>query len=257
MSFEVIDFHTHPFLEKNERIGAYVSSVDLCTQDFFEDMEKSGVTLALGSVIGPKVNCFEDLHRLNLHALKLRDEYGGKYIPGIHVHPGYVKESLQEVEFAIKNNVKMIGELVPYHHGWEDYSQKEFLEILDFVNTAGMLVNLHISEAEELCQIEKAVKMYKNITFVLAHPGYGDRLQKHLEMLGKYENVYMDLSGSGIELYGALKKITDTVGYDRLLFGTDYPVTAFGTYISAVLSERISDSAKEHILGLNAKRILG
>lgn len=257
MSFEVIDFHTHPFLEKNERIGAYVSSVDLCTQDFFEDMEKSGVTLALGSVIGPKVNCFEDLHRLNLHALKLRDEYGGKYIPGIHVHPGYVKESLQEVEFAIKNNVKMIGELVPYHHGWEDYSQKEFLEILDFVNTAGMLVNLHISEAEELCQIEKAVKMYKNITFVLAHPGYGDRLQKHLEMLGKYENVYMDLSGSGIELYGALKKITDTVGYDRLLFGTDYPVTAFGTYISAVLSERISDIAKEHILGLNAKRILG
>ncbi len=257
MSFEVIDFHTHPFLEKNERIGAYVSSVDLCTQDFFEDMEKSGVTLALGSVIGPKVNCFEDLHRLNLHALKLRDEYGGKYIPGIHVHPGYVKESLQEVEFAIKNNVKMIGELVPYHHGWKDYSQKEFLEILDFVNTAGMLVNLHISEAEELCQIEKAVKMYKNITFVLAHPGYGDRLQKHLEMLGKYENVYMDLSGSGIELYGALKKITDTVGYDRLLFGTDYPVTAFGTYISAVLSERISDIAKEHILGLNAKRILG
>ncbi len=257
MSFEVIDFHTHPFLEKNERIGAYVSSVDLCTQDFFEDMEKSGVTLALGSVIGPKVNCFEDLHRLNLHALKLRDEYSGKYIPGIHVHPGYVKESLQEVEFAIKNNVKMIGELVPYHHGWEDYSQKEFLEILDFVNTAGMLVNLHISEAEELCQIEKAVKMYKNITFVLAHPGYGDRLQKHLEMLGKYENVYMDLSGSGIELYGALKKITDTVGYDRLLFGTDYPVTAFGTYISAVLSERISDIAKEHILGLNAKRILG
>lgn len=256
-NFEIIDFHTHPFVEKYERIGAYVNTVDMCTQDFFDEMEKAGVALACGSVIGGKVNDFEDIHRLNLHALDLREKYPGKYIPGFHVHPGYVKESINEIEFAVKNNIKMIGELVPYHHGWEDYSQDAFLEIIDAVNGTGMLVNLHINNAEELCQAEKAVRLYKNITFVLAHPGYGERFQKHLEMLAKYENVYMDLSGSGIETYGAIKKIIDTVGYEHLLFGTDFPVTAFGTYIAAVLSEKISDTAKEHILSLNAKRILG
>ena len=131
------------------------------------------------------------------------------------------------------------------------------MEIIDRINGTGLIINLHINDKEELCQIEKAVKAYKDITFVLAHPGYGERLQKHLEMLSNYENVYMDLSGSGIEIYGALKKITDTVGYEHLLFGTDFPVTAFRTYIAAVMSERISDKAKEHIFSLNAKRVLG
>ena len=256
-AFEIIDFHTHPFLEKNERIGAYVPCVDMCTQDFFDEMEKSGVSLALGSVIGTKINCFEDLHRLNLHALELRDTYKGKYIPGIHIHPDYVKESIEEIEFALKNDVKLIGELVPYHHGWDRFDSDGFLEIIDRINGTGLIVNLHINDREDLCQLEKAVETYKDITFVMAHPGHGERFSKHLEILGKYENVYMDLSGSGIDTYGAVKKIVDTVGYEHLLFGTDFPVTAFGTYIAAVLSEKISDKAKEHIFSLNAKRILG
>ena len=256
MKFEVIDFHTHPFVEKYERIGAYVPAVDMCTQDFFDEMDDAGVSLALGSVIGGKINSFEDIHNHNLHALKLRDAYPGKYIPGIHVHPGYVEESKKEIEFALRNNVKLIGELVPYHHGWDGYDTDGFMEIVDSVNGTGLIIDLHINNKEELCQAEKAVKAYKDITFVMAHPGHGDRLEKHLEMLAEYENVYMDLSGSGIDLYGAIKKITDTVGYEKLLFGTDFPVTAFGTYISAVLSEKISDTAKEHIFSLNAKRIL-
>ena len=37
MSFDIIDFHTHPFIEKSERIGAYVQSVDMSTQDFFDE----------------------------------------------------------------------------------------------------------------------------------------------------------------------------------------------------------------------------
>ena len=42
----------------------------------------------------------------------------------------------------------------------------------------------------------------------------------------------------------------------RLLFGTDFPVTAVGTWKSAVLNEKISDDAKEHILSKNARRLL-
>jgi len=252
---EVIDFHTHPFLEKYERIGAYVESVDMSTGDFFDEMEKAGVVLSCGSVIGGKINSFHDIHRLNLHALKLRDTYKN-YIPGIHVHPSYVKESREEIDFAVKNGIKLVGELVPYHHGWQGFSSEGFMEIVDYISNTDLIINLHINNAGEICEAEKAIALYKNTTFVLAHPGYGERLEKHLEVLGKYENAYMDISGSGIELYGALKKITDSVGCEKLLFGTDFPVTAFKTYIAAVLSEKISDSAKEHILCLNAKKIL-
>lgn len=256
MGFEVIDFHTHPFVEKYERIGAYVDTVNMCTQDFFDEMEKAGVSLACGSVIGGKAESFADIHLLNLHALEVRDSYPGRYIPGFHVHPGYIKESVDEIEFAVNNKIKMIGELVPYHHGWDDYSSDAFMEIADCLSSTDMILNLHIGSAEDLCRVEKAISRYKNVIFVLAHPGYGDRFEKHIDILKTYENTYLDISGSGIELYGALKRIIALAGYERILFGTDFPVTAFKTYISAVLSENITDTAKEHILYLNAKRVL-
>lgn len=257
MSFKIIDFHCHPFICDYERIGAYVDTVNMSTQDFFDHMAENCVSVCLGSVIGRKTNHFEDIHKFNLHALELRDRYPGRYIPGFHIHPDYVEESIKEIDFAIKNEVKMIGELVPYHHGWEDYSSTGFMEIMDYVNGKNLLVNIHISSVSDLEQMEKPIAAYKDIKFVLAHPGYGDRLSKHIELLNKYENAYLDLSGSGIELYGALKKIVGSTDYKRLLFGTDFPVTSVKTCASAVLSEKLSNNIKEHILAKNAKEILG
>lgn len=256
MPFEVIDFHCHPFLCDSERIGAYVDTVNMTTEDFFDHMEESGVSVCCGSIIGRRTENFEDIHKFNLHALELRNRYPGRYIPGFHIHPGFVEQSIEEIQFALKNKVKMIGELVPYHHGWEDYSSVQFMEIMDYVNGRKLLVNMHISSVSDLEQIEKPIAAYKDIKFVLAHPGYGERIQKHIEILNKYENTYLDLSGSGIELYGALKKIVEATDYKRLLFGTDFPVTAVKTWVSTVLSEKIPDGVKEHILNINAKRIL-
>ncbi len=256
MTFDVIDFHCHPFVCNYERIGGYVDTVNMTTEDFFKHMEENGVSFCVGSVIGRKTNSFEDIHNFNLHALKLRQKYHGKYIPGFHIHPFYIEKSIKEIDFAIENNVKLIGELVPYHHGWEDYSSPEFMEVMSYINGKNLIVNMHISSKEDLEQMEKPIAAYKDIKFVLAHPGYGDRLNKHIEILNKYENTYLDLSGSGIELYGAVKRIVESTDFKRLLFGTDFPVTAVGTWKSAVLNEKISEDAKEHILSKNARRLL-
>ena len=257
MSFEVIDFHCHPFICDYERIGAYVDTVDMNTEGFFSHMKENGVTLCAGSVIGRKTSSFEDIHNFNLHALKIREEYPGRYIPGFHIQPHYIEESVKEIDFAIENNVKLIGELVPYHHGWEDYSSSEFMEIMSYINGKNLLVNMHISSREDLEQMEKPISAYKDINFILAHPGYGDRLEKHIELLNKYENTYLDLSGSGIELFGATKKIVESTDYKRLLFGTDFPVTPVGAWKYAVMNEYISDNAKECIFSKNARTLLG
>lgn len=257
--FKVIDFHTHPYIEEKERIGMYIDEFAMSTEDFFSDAKEANVFKACGSVIGKNVKGFDDIQRFNRHALKLRDMYCDVYVPGFHVHPEYVEKSIAEIEFGIVNGVRLIGELVPYSHKWGNngYSSAGFMEILDFINGKNMIVNLHIGSPEELIELEKPISFYKNITFVLAHPGYGERFEKHLEINKKYENTYLELSGSGIEVFGAIRKIVNNVGYERLLFGTDYPVTAFKTYISAVLSEKISEEAKEHILFENARELLG
>lgn len=257
MPFEIIDFHCHPFTLESERIGLYTNDVNLSTEDFFKHMENNGVSVCVGSVIGRKTNRFEDLHEFNLHALLLRDKYRGKYIPGFHIHPDYVEESIKEIDFAVAHGVKLIGELVPYHHEWDDYSNPGFMEILEYLNGKNLTVSIHIGNPEEIEQLEKPISTFKDTTFVLAHPGYGERFQKHIEILNKYENTYLDLSGGGINSYGAVYKLVKETDYKRLVFGTDFPVTGVGTYVGAVLCENISDTAKEHIFSLNAKRILG
>ena len=257
MDFDVIDFHCHPFIEDYERIGAYVPAVDMKTSEFFEHMDDAGVSVCCGSVIGGTISGFGDIHRLNLHALELRNRYPGRYIPGIHIHPGYVEESIREIDFALANGVKMIGELVPYHHGWDGFDSQQFMEIMEYANGKNLLVNVHISSASDLVQMEKSIASCKDLTFVLAHPGNGERFEKHLELLNRYENVYLDLSGSGIDLYGALTKIVSCAGYEHLLFGSDFPVTSVRTCIASVLSEKLPDTVKEHILSGNARKLLG
>ncbi len=58
-------------------------------------------------------------------------KYCDFYVPGFHIHPGYVEESLKEIDRMHQKGIKLIGELVPYMDGWNDYSCEEFSVLLD------------------------------------------------------------------------------------------------------------------------------
>ena len=65
-----------------------------------------------------------------------------------------------------------------------------------------------------------------------------------------------------MESFDRVREVNDaalaqTVGSDRVLFGTDYPICNPGMYVQAVLGEHIPDEDKEKILFGNARRILG
>ena len=79
----------------------------------------------------------------------------------------------------------------------------------------------------------------------------------HVERMKKFPNLNLDISGTGLFRYGLLAALAQTVGSDRVLFGTDYPICNPGMYVQAVLGEHIPDEDKEKILFGNARRILG
>ena len=144
-NYKIIDFHTHPYIEDNERIGMYLNEFKMSTEDFFNDAKESNVVKVCGSVIGRNVMDFTDIQGFNRNALRLREMYCDTYIPGFHIHPEYVEKSIAEIELAIANGVRLIGELVPYSHKWGEsgYSSKGFMEILDFINGKNMIINLY------------------------------------------------------------------------------------------------------------------
>lgn len=255
MSFKIIDFHTHPFIKKEDNLCFYKESIDIDEKSFLSDMERAGISTFCGSVICKSMtNGFESLKEANREALKLREIYGGKYIPGFHVHPDFVEDSVKEVEFAAQNGVKIIGELVPYMHGWRDYSCRGFSEILDIIEKHNMIVSVHTIDFSEM---EKMAKEHKNITFVFAHPGQKEDVLKHIDIMKKCENVCLDLSGTGLFRYGILRHLSKEGLIERVLFGTDYPICNPTMYVHAVLGERITDKEKELVFSGNAKRLLG
>lgn len=255
MNFEIIDFHTHPFLEKECYFCIYKESVDADVNTFLSDMKEAGISRFCGSVIRKRREGegFEVLQKLNRDALKLREVYGEKYIPGIHVHPDFVEDSAKEIEYAAKNGVRLIGELVPYMHGWKDYSCRGFSDILDVAETYGMVVSLHLGDHEQMLRMASE---HKNVKFVVAHPGEKDRALKHVELMKACDNVFLDLSGGGMFRYGLVRYLCDTVGAERILFGTDYPICNLKMYVGAIMGERLKDRERELIFSQNANRLL-
>lgn len=254
---KIIDFHTHPFCKDSENTCMYKESL-LFDENFFEkDLKAAGVSHICGSVIEPKTYQldygFEPFRVLNREALQLSETMKGYYTPGIHVHPSFIKQSCEELEYMHSKGVNLIGELVPYMHSWSDYSCKGLSEILDVAESFGMVVSYHSMDDN---QMEQMIAAHPKVVFVAAHPNEKNNYLLHIERMKKYSNAFLDLSGTGLFRYGMLKYGVEKVGVERFLFGTDYPICNPSMYIHAVEYEHISEDAKEAIFHGNAERLL-
>lgn len=256
----IIDFHMHPYLTHQEFSGMYEEVFFPDSVKERRDLEAAGICHICGSVIEKDVDSkkvdFNHIHSLNLKALQLRERYGGYYTPGCHIHPAYIRESCAEIEWMHQNGIRLIGELVPYMHGWSDYSNRGLAEILDVAEQFGMIVSYH-TILQEQKEMEKMIAAHPGLTFVAAHPGEKESLLLHIERMRKYENAFLDLSGTGLFRYGMLAYCVKKAGAERILFGTDYPICNPRMYVQAVLQEPVTDREREAIFAGNAERLLG
>ena len=150
--------------------------------------------------------------------------------------------------------VRLIGELVPYVDGWNDYACEAFSALLDEAGKHRMVVSFHSMRDDSM---DAMVKAHKDVVFVAAHPGEYDSLMRHIARMKMSENYYLDLSGTGLFRYGMLRRIIDEVGVDRVLFGSDFPTCNPAMFVGGVLLDPLlTDEEKEKIFAGNAKRLL-
>ena len=256
---EIIDFHTHPFVNVNSNICAHKEYFEMTPDNAVEYLKKIGITKICGSIVYLSTTLdekFDDIIERNNHSLELREKYGDFYVPGMNIHPDYVKESLQEIERMHNHGINLIGELVPYLDKWTgQYDSDGLFEILELADHYNMVVSVHTMFEESM---DKMIERFKNITFVGAHPDELAQYKRHIERMKKYDNYYLDLSGTGLFRHGMLMRGIKEVGVDRILFGTDFPTCNPSMFVGGVVLEPLlSDGEKEAILSKNAKRILG
>lgn len=251
---EIIDFHTHPYSDINESIKRYKCNEDYRIGFIIDEMNRAGITRFCGSVINRSgKDNLENMRLSNEHALDLAAASNGSYLPGIHIHPDYIEESIEEINNAVKSGVRLIGELVPYIMGWKEYSYTGCYEIFGYAQSLGMVVNCHPTNFEDMEQFASSLP---HLPIVYAHPGEAESVSNYAQLMKRHDNVYLDISGTGIFRYGLLRFLIDSVGKERIIFGSDYPVCNPGVYTGGLCYERLTSEEQDYILFKNAKRLL-
>lgn len=99
---------------------------------------------------------------------------------------------------------------------------------------------------------ESIASRFPDTTFIMAHFGntmHGVRIC--VELMEKFDNLYVDTSGWGASLEGLLPWAVDRIGADHILFGSDHPWIDFAFCLGTVVQCDISFEDKRKILGKN------
>ena len=151
----------------------------------------------------------------------------------------------------------MIGELVPYLMKTGEYNSPGMIQILKEAGKLGMTASLDGGFRKTVVPV---LEQCPGLNVVLAHPGapWGDDSAKmRFQWVSEYENLYMDISGTGLYRWNMLRYGIDVCGAEKLLFGSDMPVCSAGMYLFGVLSENLTEEELRLVLGGNFKRLLG
>ena len=154
--------------------------------------------------------------------------------------------------------------------------------LFQFCRETGFIILSHCGcgtgpfETPDFCQNahpglwEPMLTKFPDVPLVLAHFGAystqipGIWLHEVLQLGKKFRNVYADLAGVNwlLEYDMVVREIRKTIGFDRVLFASDYPLpvirgTSLAYLVSAVkASTLLTEKEKWKILGKNACRLL-
>jgi len=254
---KIIDAHIHlSNIESFKETAKSLSKVDYSTDGVQSEMKDANIVLAigmgvtetphmgfpdykaqtpmgldLGDILPPNIVYCAGVNPYKLDSFSIRElerEIHKDHVVGIKIYLGYYpfyaydKVYNPVYELAEKYNLPVV-----FHTG-DTYSER------------GLLKYSHPLAIDEV-----AVK-YRNIRFMMAH--FGDPWTlTGAEILYKNRNVYADLSGLVVGARAELEKAQEGIflqhlrhaivyanSYDKLLFGTDWPLAPFQPYIEFI-----------------------
>jgi predicted TIM-barrel fold metal-dependent hydrolase len=123
------------------------------------------------------------------------------------------------------------------HHAWQHRTRE--------------VPNQEISDALDLLEL---AGRHEKCAFILAHIGGGGDWAHSLRALRAARNVFVDLSGSGVDR-GMLELCLECVGAERLLWGCDVTMDTGWAKLRALEAMRLSTEALEGIRWKTAARL--
>lgn len=210
----IIDTHIHigqkSFCNSNKDFFKY----DLCNS--YENtillMNQHNVDKA---VVLPIPYCEFNSRMSNDYILEAYYKYPDRFIPFCRID-----ENLEE------NLFKNLFKGIKLHLLYEQREIKTIKKELQMIEDADVPLLLHAKYKDKVSQVKEILKYAPNLKIILAHMGRGhlytgEQVVENCIGLKNCSNVFFDTSTVGD--VKTIVKSCEIVGYDRILYGSDYP----------------------------------
>jgi len=277
----IIDFHTHVFsprIKKNRR--QYIDN-DPCfallyskkeaklttTEELIDSMDKAGIDISVIVNIGWTTHefCVET----NDYILESIARYPQRLIGFCAVQPQSTGAAIAEIERCAKEGVRGVGEMRPDTQLFDLGDEEIMSPFVEALRKHQLILLTHASEPVGHDYPGKGfitpdmlypfITSYPDLTIVCSHWGGGLPFYALMpEVKQAMKNVFFDTAASPF-LYSSqiYSQVSQMVGADKILFGSDYPLLAQARVLQELNSADLPEEAKRLILSGNARRLLG
>jgi len=274
MDYRIIDAHMHPIFDNAESIASSKESgIDFTLNGLRKDFKKYNIVKAVAIPEETGENFIVDNEKIKKLVLENPDIFVGVCtINPIKYKPG----DLGKMEDDIKKGTFKAIKLFP---GYEFFypGQKECTPIYELAQKTKVPVLIHTGDTNDPrsmlkysqpLNVDEVAASFPNINFVLCHLG-NPWIMDAVEVLYKNKNAYADLSGfiagKGDLMFkkyykGRAKAMMEGIFYeitnvDKLMFGTDYPLTNYDFYIKFIKRLKLGKKEFNKIFFENAAKL--
>lgn len=270
----IVDAHIHLSGRKDDALRRFaeMNGLSYTLTGLLRDMDKHGVERGL--LLSPPLNSGTPLP--NKDIIDLCKKSDGRLSPVVTVEPTakevkaairLAEERRSEVKaFKVRLGYVRASATSPVFNPLYDFAESEKIPVLFHTgDTASDKGDLSLSQPLNL---DPLANKRDGLTIVLCHFG-NPWFDDVAELIYKHEGVFADISGltTGGGAYAdkfatwLSKRISEAVyfagGPEKVIFGTDYPVTSYPDALDLVKRLDIDEGDKEMILWRNAKRVFG
>lgn len=276
----IIDFHTHifPALFRDKRDLFFQGEPDFellyrspesrmsGKNELLGNMDKDGVNRSI--VFGFPWKDSDNFKRHNDYIIESVLEHPDRLM-GFCCFDAMSPEAPKEAERCLEAGLMGIGELAIYDSDFSPDVIKALKDIMDISLQYDVPVLLHTNEPVGhqypgkqpmgLGALYELLKRYPENKMVLAHWGGGIffYMMMKKEVRGTFRNVWFDTAASPYLYKPDIYRIAgEIMGFDKILFGSDYPLIRPERYFKELESANLSLASIQKIKGENAARLL-
>ena len=277
----IIDFHTHIFSPRLRENREQYLGRDPCFAHLYSDpkaelataeeliasMDQEGIDRSIVLNIGWASHqmCVET----NDYIMEAIYRYPERLVGFCALQPMVGEAAVAELERCARGGMRGIGEMRPDTQGFDLGDEAMMRPIVEAAAEHRFILLTHASEPVGHLYSGKGnitpdilyrfICHFPQIPIVCAHWGGGLPFYALMpEVSQALENVFFDTAATPF-LYRPeiFTHVAQIVGFDKILFGSDYPLLAPSRITSQLRSLGLGQEAEGLILGGNAERLLG